>query len=93
MTRVERQPRWRPAWFVDATGPSETFSLYVRGERLDARIGFDLHHEMRLQDLLGSQGIPVPRVHGWIDEPTAYVMDRVDGVEHLNNTSITTLLA
>lgn len=86
VTRVERQPRWRPAWFVDATRHSETLSLYVRGERLDARIGFDLHHEMRLQDLLGSQGIPVPRVHGWIDEPTAYVMDRVDGVEHLNNT-------
>lgn len=85
---LERQPRWRPAWFVEAQRGSETLRLYVRGERVDARIGFDLNHEMRLQKLLHDHGIPVPRVHGWMDEPTAYVMDRVEGVEHLNETPV-----
>ena len=41
VTRIERQPRWRPAWFVDAERGSESLRLYVRGERIDA---LDYHH-------------------------------------------------
>jgi hypothetical protein len=40
---------------------------------------FPLDHEMRLQALMYDHGIPTPRVYGWVDEPSCYVMDRVGG--------------
>lgn len=44
--------------------------LVVRGERgADIPMQFPLHHEMSLQKTLAEQGIPVPTVYGWIDEP------------------------
>ena len=38
-----------------------------------------------LQSLLGDHGIPVAHVYGWIDDPVAYVMDRVPGENHFEN--------
>ena len=83
---IERQPRWRPVWFAEVDVEGKRQALCVRGERLDARIGFTLDHEMRLQDMLHERGIPVARVHGWIESPRAYVMDRVPGAEHFGDT-------
>ena len=75
---IEMQPRWRPVWFAElARDGGARASLCVRGERTDAYHGFSLEHEMKLQQLLHEHGIPVPQVHGWIDEPRAYVMDAV----------------
>jgi aminoglycoside phosphotransferase (APT) family kinase protein len=79
---VEAQTRWRPVWFADVEIDAEKYALCVRGDRLDARHGFSLEHEMKLQRELHRAGIPVPRVWGWCDDPRAYVMDRVSGVEH-----------
>ena len=76
---LERQPRWRPVWFADLERDGEVLELCVRGERVDADIGFSLDHEMRFQQCLQDAGLPVAAVHGWIDEPRAYVMDRVAG--------------
>lgn len=75
---IERQARWRPVWFAEMEG-GRAQSVCVRGDRIDARHGFPLEHEMNLQRLLHEHGIPVARVHGWIDEPRAYVMDSVPG--------------
>lgn len=83
---IERQARWRPVWYVEVAQAGKTLQLCVRGDRLDARIGFSLEHEMRLQQLLHQRGLPVPQVHGFIDSPRAYVMDRVDGSEHFGDT-------
>ncbi|WP_445270966.1 phosphotransferase, partial [Streptomyces sp. DSM 41634] len=47
--------------------------------RIDSPLVFPLSHEMTFQDLLHRNGIPVPRVYGWLDELPAYVMDRVPG--------------
>jgi aminoglycoside phosphotransferase (APT) family kinase protein len=77
--RVERQPRWRPVWFADVERDGEVIELCIRGERTDMPLIFPLDHEMRFQALLQERGIPVARVHGWIDEPCAYAMDRVPG--------------
>ena len=85
--RVTRQPRWRPVWFVETERGSEPQTFVVRGERLDARIGFTLQQEMTLQRLLYEAGIPVAAVHGWIDDPCAYVMDFVVGEEHFGGTA------
>ena len=74
-----RQPRWRPVWFADVERDSELLELCVRGDRTDMPLIFPLDHEMRLQSVMHDHGIPTPNVYGWIDEPMAYVMDRVPG--------------
>jgi len=76
---IERQTRWRPNWLVDAEVDGRRLELMVRGHRIDSPLVFPLHHEMTFQDLLYRNGIPVPRVYGWLDELPAYVMDRVAG--------------
>jgi len=76
---IKRQGRWRPMWSVDATIDGQRRELMVRGDRSDTLLAFPLHHEMLVQSFLHDQEIPVPAVHGWIDDVTAYVMDRVPG--------------
>lgn len=78
--RIERQARWRPAWFVDLDRGSEQLALYVRGERLDSPSAFPLEHERTFHTMLAERGIRVPRVHTHRDaDPHAYVTDRVPG--------------
>jgi len=79
VVEVSRQARWRPVWFADLEQAHGVQALCIRGERTDANIGFSLDHEMRFQRVLEAHEIPVARVHGWIDDPRAYVMDRVPG--------------
>ena len=76
---IERQTRWRPNWLVDAELDGQRLELMVRGHRIDSPLVFPLHHEMTFQDLLYRNGIPVPRVYGWLEALPAYVMDRVPG--------------
>ena len=75
----ERQPRWRPMWFVEIDRAGESETVVVRGERSDCPLVFPLDHEMRFQAVLEQQGIPVPHVYGWCDEPRAYAMSAVPG--------------
>ena len=84
--RISRQSRWRPVWFADMERNGEMLALCVRGERTDMPMIFPLDHEMRFQSLLQENNIPVARVHGWIDDPRAYVMDRVPGSEDFSAT-------
>ncbi len=79
---LDRQTRWRPVWFATVDRDGERHELVVRGDRTDMPLIFPLHHEMTFQRLLGDHGIPVATVRGWIDEPNAYVMDKVAGQEH-----------
>ncbi len=76
----ERQPRWRPMWFVDIDRGAAVERIVVRGERSDTPLVFPLDHEMRFQQLLDEHGIAVPKVLGWCDEPRAYAMSAVPGV-------------
>jgi aminoglycoside phosphotransferase (APT) family kinase protein len=76
---IRQQARWRPVWFVDVERDAEVSTLMVRGDRTDAAPLFPLEHEMRFQQLLEADGIPVAHVHGWIDDPRAFVIDVVPG--------------
>jgi aminoglycoside phosphotransferase (APT) family kinase protein len=87
VTGLRRQPRWRPVWFAEVERDGERLELVVRGDRTDMPLIFPLDHEMRLQQVLYDQGIPTPKVHGMIDEPLAYVMDRVGGQQDFTGTS------
>jgi aminoglycoside phosphotransferase (APT) family kinase protein len=81
---MQRQPRWRPVWVVDVVRGGETLELMVRGDRTATAPLFPLEHEMRFQALLEQGGVPVPHVHGWIDDPRAFVTDRVGGENHFD---------
>ena len=84
---LRRQPRWRPVWFVDLDRDGERLELVVRGDRTDMPLIFPLEHEMHLQEVMYDHGIPTPKVYGMIDEPLAYVMDRVGGQQDFTGTS------
>jgi aminoglycoside phosphotransferase (APT) family kinase protein len=78
---AERQPRWRPAWFLELERPDgEIASVYLRGARPEAAGGVDqLRHEYRCLRLLESHHVPVPHVYGFCEEPEAIVMHRAPG--------------
>lgn len=81
---AERQPRWRPAWFLDLERDGEVLPLYFRGDRGGNDHGvYPLEHEMRVLQVLGEQGIPVPRIYGFCAEPRGIVMQRVHGHTNL----------
>jgi len=79
VTAIHRQARWRPVWFADLERGDEHLALCIRGERTDMQPIFPLAHEMRFQAMLHERGIPTATVHGWIEDPAGYVMDRVPG--------------
>lgn len=81
-----RQPRWRPMWFVDIERNGVVERVVVRGERSDSVQQFPLDHEMRFQQVLEAQGIAVPHVYGWCDEPRAYAMAAVPGQPDFKGT-------
>lgn len=84
---LARQPRWRPVWFAEVERDGTVHQLVVRGERTDMPLILPLRHEMTLQAMLHDHGIPTPAVHGWIEEPAAYVMDRVGGQQDFTGCS------
>jgi aminoglycoside phosphotransferase (APT) family kinase protein len=76
----ERQERWRAAWFVDLSHDGSVSRYYVRGHRGgNFREMITLAQEAEINRLLRKHGIPVPTVHGMIDDPPAIVMDRLPG--------------
>jgi aminoglycoside phosphotransferase (APT) family kinase protein len=79
VTAIRQQARWRPVWFVDVERDGEATTVMVRGDRTDAAPLFPLEHEMRFQELLEADGIPVAHVYGWVDDPRAFVIDVVPG--------------
>lgn len=82
----ERQPRWRPAFFLELERAGEPLSIYLRGERGELDHGvYPLEHESRVLQVLESEGIPVPHVHGFCPDPPAIVMDAVPGRANLAN--------
>jgi aminoglycoside phosphotransferase (APT) family kinase protein len=76
---ILRQPRWRPQWIADLDRDGELIPLMVRGERYDTDMTWTLRHEADFQRLMDEAGVRVPKVWGWIDQPTAFVMDRTGG--------------
>lgn len=77
---LERQDRWRAAWFADLSHDGSVHRYYVRGHRGgNFREMITLQQEADLNRVLHKHGVPVPKVHGMIDDPAAIVMDRLPG--------------
>lgn len=81
--RIERQPRWRPAWFVDVERDGALLPLYVRGDREGMEGSVPVSLEAGVLERLEAAGVPVPHVYGMIDEARAVVMDRLPGRANL----------
>jgi aminoglycoside phosphotransferase (APT) family kinase protein len=80
----DRQARWRPAWFADVSRDGAVESFYVRGSRGGNFLEMiTLAQEAGVNRVLLKHGVPVPAVHGMIDDPPAIVMDRLPGRPNL----------
>ncbi len=76
----ERQPRWRPAFFVEALRDGESLPLYLRGERGELDHGaYPFEHEARVLQVMESEGLPVPHIYGISPDPKMIVMDKMPG--------------
>lgn len=80
VTGMERLVRWRPAWNVEMLRDGERLHVHIRGERGGDVSPFpDLRREADILNQLGEQGIPVPRIHGFCEDPPAIIMELVPG--------------
>ncbi|MCB2047914.1 MAG: phosphotransferase [Novosphingobium sp.] len=87
VTGIERQGRWRPAWYVDAEGPDGAMQCYVRGERTEQFLPYGLRREHAIHELLEKGGIRVPHIYGFIEELPGTVMARVEGAPNLGTSA------
>jgi aminoglycoside phosphotransferase (APT) family kinase protein len=77
---LERQPRWRKAWYAVVERDGATVPIYVRGDKqIDAEPYPGLDREAAILGLFRANDLPVPRVYGMTENPAAIVMDRVSG--------------
>lgn len=80
IVRMDRQIRWRPAWFVDVDRDGEILRLHLRGDREgDVSIFPELEREARVIEVLGRHGIQVPHIHGYCADPPAILMEALEG--------------
>ncbi len=79
------QERWRPAWFLEVEKPGGArASVYFRGDRGLAQHGvYPLEHEYEVMRVLEANGIPVPHIYGFCDEPRGIVMEQAPGRANL----------
>ncbi|UUZ73962.1 hypothetical protein LP415_14035 [Polaromonas sp. P1(28)-8] len=79
-----RQVRWRPAWFVDVERNGELLHLHLRGDREgDVAIFPELKREADVISVLGEQGVKVPRIYGFCEDPPCILMDAVPGSRNM----------
>jgi hypothetical protein len=84
VVRLEREPRWRAAWTVDAEKDGKIIPLYVKGHReVEALVSVKL--EGAALDVLNRNGIPAPFQYGYCEEIDAIVMQRLEGQSRLEN--------
>ena len=87
VVEVTRLERWRPQWKVTYTTGASEHAVLFRGDRPIAG-KHDLRFEMDVMQVLEANGVKVPHIHGWCDDPKAFVMawidteDRAPGMLH-----------
>lgn len=74
---ITRLERWRPQWKVSYKTDGGEAAVLFRGNRSIAGRQ-DLQFEMEVMQVLEAHHIQVPHIHGWCDDPKAFVMDWVD---------------
>jgi hypothetical protein len=84
IVKLERQVRWRPAWFADVEKDGVILSLHLRGDRTgDVAIFPDLKREADIIEILHTHGVPVPKIYGYCVNPPCIVMDALPGTRDM----------
>lgn len=83
VVRASRQARWRPAWDFDVERDGAIVPVYFRGDRTEGSGVYGLEQEYGVLRVLAANGIPVPHVYGFCDEPRGIVMERSPGRANL----------
>ena len=90
--RQGRESGGRFAWFVDLEIDGKEFKTYVRGTRDDSfsytRI-YSTRREASILEVLHREGIRVPQVLAFHDDPQAAVLAHVEGRDDFNNVKDT----
>ncbi|HLS97562.1 MAG: phosphotransferase family protein [Porticoccaceae bacterium] len=85
---MERQIRWRPAWFVDVDRDGEILHIHIRGDRQSDVLPFpDLKREADILEVLGEHGIPAPKIYGMCEDPVAIIMETVPGTRDVSTAA------
>lgn len=87
VVRSEPQARWRPAWFLDVETDAGLLAVYFRGDRGLGDGVYSLEREADVLRVLEAQGIPVPHVYAFSEEPRGIVMERAAGQANLATAS------
>ncbi|NNM12300.1 MAG: hypothetical protein HKO60_10300 [Pseudomonadales bacterium] len=74
---IVRLERWRPQWKVSYRTNGESRTVLFRGNRPVAPEE-SLRFEMETMQVLEAHDIKVPHIYGWVESPTAFVMDWID---------------
>jgi aminoglycoside phosphotransferase (APT) family kinase protein len=82
VTRVERQARWRPCWWVDIERDGEHIPLYLRGNRVGFGAANDVFREARAAQAMAVAGIPAAKVWGQSTELDVVLWDALPGVDN-----------
>jgi aminoglycoside phosphotransferase (APT) family kinase protein len=85
---LERQPRWRKAWYAVVERDGVAIPIYIRGDKqIDAEPYPGLDREAAILGLFRANDLPVPRVYGMTENPIGIVMDRVPGARDVDHAA------
>jgi aminoglycoside phosphotransferase (APT) family kinase protein len=85
---LERQPRWRKAWYAVVDRDGVEVPIYIRGDKqIDAEPYPGLDREAAILGLFRANDLPVPRVYGMTENPIGIVMDRVPGTRDVDHAA------
>lgn len=77
---AERQARWRPVFWIDVERPDgDVVPVCFRGGRLEQGDDNTIRNEYACFRVLEKNGILVPRIYGFCEEPIGFVMEKVSG--------------
>jgi len=85
--RQGRESGGRYAWYVDVEVGGEVRKTYVRGTRDDSFSYVDVYstrREAEILRVLHAEGVPVPEVLAFHEDPQAAVLAHVDGEDNFN---------
>ena len=85
---LERQPRWRKAWYAVVDRDGVEVPIYIRGDKqIDAEPYPGLGREAAILGLFRANDLPVPRVYGMTENPIGIVMDLVPGTRDVDHAA------
>jgi aminoglycoside phosphotransferase (APT) family kinase protein len=86
LVEINKQIRWRPAWFCKVECEGDILKIYVRGDRQSDVMPFEniLEREAKILQVLEKNRIPVPHVYGMCEDPKAIIMEDIPGTRDVS---------